>query len=421
MRKYAYNINNSFYGKNIKPENQKKFVRLTRAFYNDIENSDISINQKEKELRKIKNNSLKEFIFSNKQIPDKWKKKLTYQNDVIKILTKDNNLLYYIGRGGQSSIKKEDVNKMNLSYRVKKIYTKINKNINENIDKNRTINSNYRQLLPKINKSNILKNKKNLKQQIINNNKIINNNNKTIISEEEDSSVKESISNYNFPQKKLKINKNENLSNEEIDNILEELKIAYPIKIKNEEFFEEHAENEIKDNNLKKNNSNNLLFSKTFNLNSSLLDRNKGYNPFESNYKKKAKKKKEIRQNIFNNLISSKNKNSSKSMLNINSKKLILKKIKLNEEGEKLGQFLNLESEQFYKKIKINNPVIKKHLENINNYGPYYAYCPPCVNKNLNYYNHLEPNQCLKLIENIKKMKENNNNKKRGNNEPIVC
>ena len=94
-------------------------------------------------------------------------------------------------------------------------------------------------------------------------------------------------------------------------------------------------------------------------------------------------------------------------MLNINSNGK-LRKIKIKKE-EKFGPFLNFDYESFYKKVKINNPVIERQLENINFYGPYYSYCPPCLNRNLEYYNHLEPNQCLKLIHFIRKMRGKKN------------
>jgi hypothetical protein len=58
--------------------------------------------------------------------------------------------------------------------------------------------------------------------------------------------------------------------------------------------------------------------------------------------------------------------------------------------------------------VKINNPIIQKNLENINFYGPFYSYCPPCLNRNLDFYNNLEENQCLKLIQYIRKIRKKN-------------
>ena len=90
-------------------------------------------------------------------------------------------------------------------------------------------------------------------------------------------------------------------------------------------------------------------------------------------------------------------------------KNAILCKPKSIIKDEKYGPFLNFDYETFYKKVKINNPVIERQLENINFFGPYYSYCPPCLNRNLEYYNHLEANQCLKLIHFIRKMRGKKN------------
>jgi hypothetical protein len=95
-------------------------------------------------------------------------------------------------------------------------------------------------------------------------------------------------------------------------------------------------------------------------------------------------------------------------------------KIKKEEKEHKFGPFLNLDFDSFYKKTKINNPVIQKNLEFINFYGPYYSYCPPCLNRNLEFYNNLEPNHCLKLIQYIKKLRKKNILNIKGNNTSSV-
>ena len=68
-----------------------------------------------------------------------------------------------------------------------------------------------------------------------------------------------------------------------------------------------------------------------------------------------------------------------------------------------------------------------KYLEGINFFGPYFSYCPPCGNKNLEFYKNLEQNQCFQIIQQIKKNKGRNiifsedkkNKKKNVNNEEI--
>ena len=138
--KYAYNINDSNKAKKVTVGSGKDFLLLKRGFYDELENNDISIKDKEKQLRKIKNDSLKEFVFTNVQIPEKWKKKLTYQKDVIRTLAKDNNFLYYVGRGGptQSAMGETASTKM---------FTSDNFNVT---GKDRGLKTSYSQLFPKI-------------------------------------------------------------------------------------------------------------------------------------------------------------------------------------------------------------------------------------------------------------------------------
>ena len=381
-RKYAYNINDSNRAKKVTIGSGKDFLLMRRGFYDDIENKRISIKQKENQLRKIKNDSLKEFVFTNKQIPEKWKKKLNYQKDVIKILAKDDNFLYYVGRGGPSQ------STMNETISTK-MYTTDNFN---NTGKKIGLKTSYSQIFPKI--TNKYEEKKNF------NNDLISNKNEPKTLEEDLASINEkSLSNSKLPKTNLKIIKKDGMTDKDIANLLEEFRTAYPIKIKKDETIEE---SEDKKNENKKN-----MF---YNLSSSLLQTKTRYNAYDNLHKLRVKRQRAFRQNIFNNLIPPKNKNTSNSMININPNGK-LRKLKINqkEEKQKYGPFLNFDSETFYKKIKINNPVIERQLENINFYGPYYSYCPLCSRRNLEYYNQLEPNQCLKLIHFIRKMRGKKN------------
>ena len=386
--KYAYNINDTNRGKKVTIGKGKDFMQLRRGFYDDLENKDISIKDKEKQLRKIKNDSLKEFVFTNKQIPEKWKKKLTYQKDVIKILAKDNNFLYYVGRGGPSQSIMGETASTNM-------FTTDNFN---STGKSRALKTSYSQLFPKIRNRFASEDRINLKSELINKNE-----HKTL--EEEDLSANDNtISNSKIPAK-LKSNKKDVMNDKDIVNLLEEFKLAYPIKPKKEE-HEESPENKKKKTTLEEEKKN-LIFTRTFNLSSNLLQTKKGYSPYDNLHKLRAKRQRAFRQNIFNNLLEPKTNITSNSMINLNSNGKF-RKIKIKKE-EKFGPFLNFDYETFYKKIKINNPVIERHLENINFYGPYYSYCPPCLNRNLEFYNYLEPNQCLKLIQYIRKVRGKKN------------
>ena len=55
-------------------------------------------------------------------------------------------------------------------------------------------------------------------------------------------------------------------------------------------------------------------------------------------------------------------------------------------------------NEEFFRKVDVLNPKIDKKLKDIQYYGPYYSHCPPCRNKNINFYNTMETNQCMELL-----------------------
>ena len=376
--KYAYNINDSTKTRKVTLGSGSDFLSLNKGFYDEIENNDVSIKSKARQLKKIKNESLKEFIFTNVQIPDKWKTKLDYQESVMKILAKDSNFLSYVGRGG--TLNKNDSQSTRM-------FTRDNFSRTGNLRKLRgggTSGTCYSQIFPKIDKQ-----KFSLQEE----NKINNNNDMT-----QDLSMKENETKVSFPITK---NKKGMMNEKDIINLLEEFKTAYPIKLpkEDEDMIEKIHEKE------KKSIKSNLLFSQEFNYNK-LLQKNLKYNAKDNFHKIRIKRQRAFRQNIFNNLIPPKNakindliNQKSNSMNNINSYKNI-------KSMNRTTSFLNSDSESFYKKCKINNPVIQRNLENINFYGPYYSYCPPCLNRNLEFYNNLEPNQCLKLIHYIKKIRK---------------
>ena len=380
--KYAYNINDTTKIKKITMGSGKDFLSLNRGFYDEIENNDINIKKKNKQLKRIKDDSLKEFVFTNVQIPDKWRTKLDYQNSVIKILAKDNNFLAYVGRGG--NIGKNDTAST-------KMYTRDNFSMGL---KKKGMSTCYSQVFPKIDKNKILiEEKKGMDLT------------KYRSMEDEDISIKEidnsniqSLTKASFPKTK---NKKEVMSEKDVINLLEEFKIAYPIKLpkEEEEQIEKIQEKEIK------NNKTNLLFSQTFNYNQ-LLQKNIKYNALDNFHKIRIKRQRAFRQNIFNNLISPKKIIEEEiSPKNIINNIPTLKKLRTMN---RTTSFLNSYYDTFYQKIKINNPIIQKNLENINFYGPFYSYCPPCLNRNLDFYNNLEPNQCLKLIHYIRKIRKKN-------------
>ena len=100
-----------------------------------------------------------------------------------------------------------------------------------------------------------------------------------------------SIAKLNFSKAK---NKREEMNDKDIANLLEEFKVAYPIKLPKEE--EEQIEKVNKKE--KEINKTNLLFSQTFNYNQ-LLQKNVKYNAFDNIHKIRIKRQKAFKKNIF--------------------------------------------------------------------------------------------------------------------------
>ena len=369
--KYALNI------KQIRgpgPQKVADFKNLNKNFYDDIESSNISIKDNTKVLDDIKNKSIKEFIYTNKNIPDIWKKKLNYQDELIKVITKDKNLLSYVGTSSRGEKKFSVDNKfpkINSRYGAMNITRSINSDFN-NSDRIR------------VEKSDI-QNKDN-----------------------EPSNLSDS---YNKGIKnKFNISKKNDLSEKEINALMEEYKNAFPIKEKLQELYitsnyykinknkndqitvnDESSENKI----INAHQTHNSINSNTM----SQMKRNT-YNSLSSvNKKIVSKKQKTFRQNIFNNLSPS-NDNTfytmdKSNLMNMNkSSNIIRNKNAIVNNTQKI--------------IDITNPIIKKSVESINNFGPYFSFCPSCRNRNMDFYNNLEPNHCLELIHYIKKIRHKN-------------
>ena len=61
------------------------------------------------------------------------------------------------------------------------------------------------------------------------------------------------------------------------------------------------------------------------------------------------------------------------------------------------------------KKYNILNENILNQLESINFFGPYYSYCPPCGNRNIDFYKNLDKKKLVEIVQQIKKMRGKNN------------
>ena len=386
--KYAFNINEIKIKKKFQGS-LKDFQKLNRGLYDEIESNDLSIKENKAQLKKLKNKSVKEFVYTNKEIPDHWKSKLDYEQSLLKMFVKDKDFLFYLGHGGGGD-----------NFRTLK-----------EIEKNNSPRLNI------LNKS--PKQKKELPK--------IDNNNITTVSPRKTSSNKYIVRNTRFKE-------NNNISDKEILGILDEFKNAYPLfeKEKNQESHNEKG-NFSKDTDRK---------SKTFyDIKSLRNNKIQNNNNFLNNKKnvsidihtqttfpvikqKHNRRQNTFRQNIFTNLLPSGEKygkNFGKTITGFNSCSNFRKKKIDFQNRNNNNIYLNSDYDFFNKKININNPTLLKYLEGINYFGPYFSYCPPCGNRNLEFYKNLEPNQCLQIIQQIKKNKGKNiilnSNKKKDNNQ----
>ena len=319
--KYAFNINNINTRKDFKGS-LSDFKSLNRGSYDEIESNDITIKDNIEKLKHLKNDTIKQFVYTNKDIPVQWKNKLDYKQNLLRIFINDINFLSYLGVGNFKEMSKSTKNKKKKENIIKESSKeKTSFDISKESEQEKITNSPNRSLTNK--------------------------------------------------NKYGRYKEKHNYTNKEIVGILEEFKSAYPILIKEKE------NNEIYNISNKKNYEEKI--NKTcYNINiNERKSRNKLIFP---NIKLiTSKRQNTFRQNIFTNLLPSRINNNN--------------------------NYLNSNSEMFDKKININNPTIVKYLEGINFYGPYFSYCPPCGNKNLEFYKNLEENQCLQIIQQIKKNK----------------
>ncbi len=376
FQKYAFNLDEKKKAIEIEKTLHQAFKKKVRGFYYDIEKGDIKLDKMKKKLSRVKSSSIKECVYQNKKIPDQWRNKIGYHNNMFKIFSDDKNFLTYMGKGGdiQRPLSNEDSRNNN----------------NNNMISSRTVTSFY----PKINNNNL---------NLDNKNK--NDNDKNINSDDDkNKSNHETVKNYYLPGKK----KEE--SEKEILTILEDYKEAFPIKRQknlliteinlNKENDEKNDKEEKKEKEESENKNikdyANKTFTNTFYRNDQILDKN----PFYNLDKMKLEVRQEsYRQNIYTNLVPFSTRTQSSKMKK-NTKKTI-KKI----EESKYGPFLNSNNEIFDKNVEIKNPILKKHLESIHFFGPYYSFCPPHKSRNLEFYKNLDIKKANEIIQYIKKAK----------------
>ena len=92
-------------------------LNKVEEFYDDIIKDDEKIKYCHKIIAQIKKDTIKELVYANKEIPLKWKKTDGYNNFVIKLISKDDEFLSYLGH----SPKNEIIKNRNIKNRPKTI------------------------------------------------------------------------------------------------------------------------------------------------------------------------------------------------------------------------------------------------------------------------------------------------------------
>lgn len=346
-----------------KEKEMEETKSLKPEFYDSIEKEGILIRKKRNELKRIKSATIKECLYTNKVVPDVWKNQLGYQNNILEIFSEDNDFLNYVGKGPTN-------------------YNTINSDFeSENVE----INS-FRKKLPEKKISDSDKKIFNSLQRISSK---YNDKKRILLPEESDGEDVKGIINV-IRYKYLSNSKGKNnVSDREILKILENYRNAYPIKEKTNSLLEYEKLKEIE----------NKLYNEKV---SKVFSGNTNSNLFENVYKlKKRERIDSFRQPIYNKIIppniraqTSKNRSYSKK--------------KNEKEESKFGPFLHSNTEAFYKTIEVDNPIIKKYLENINFYGPYFSYCPPCKRRNMEFYKKMNENYAIELMKYLNKIRGDN-------------
>ena len=333
-----------------KGEKELNFAQINKGFYDELISYDDNIRKSRDELKKQKSNGIKESVYSNKQIPDTWRNKITYYQDLFSTMSRDKKFVSYLGRG--NNYLKNEENKQRKTNAFPKKSLKINTEYDPlsiaekgTESKNTQNNSPHRKTY-----------------------------NKNVFS---------TISNYISDTK-------------EITNILEEYKASYPIKLPHEIKTTSNTNvPKIDFPIIKPNNLNQTCKTVPLSINPNQTQSNVTNSKNNTTTAKKGiftiaagmNKSQVFKTTIYSNLIPA-----------TGARNLITEGNKVTKSTTIYSSpYLNA-NEEFFRKVDVLNPKIDKKLKDIQYYGPYYSHCPPCRNKNINFYNTMETNQCMELL-----------------------
>ena len=356
---YAYNINNS---PNSIKNKKISFNTLSRNFYEDLIESDTNIISNKNILNKIKSKSIKESIYTNKNVPGAWKKMLGYQENIYHLIDKDPAFAIYLGRSQKEKPKSRFLEAQKL------------RSVNDSSNfEQKPIPDFIKKYLSKEEEKSVEKKSEGESFQLLDRKK------DELKNIEKKAQRRPSLA-FN---RGLIYDKNLIVDDKLISSKLDEYRNKYDLN---------KYMNDIK-NRRKKDKEKKLINILTPNP----KDRDTNYRHF---LKTRTQNDKEhvLRSSIYYNLII-KDDNNNKLKDSFKKKNINLKPI------IKPGSMYLDHNNEFDKVIEITNPKIKRDLELINYYGPLYTHCKLCNNRNLEFYQNSEPNQTLKLLNFLKRVK----------------
>ena len=368
---YAFNIEEK--KKRGLPSQKLNFENINRNFYDELIEQDDELKQYKKSLKINKSAGIKELIYSNRRIPEIWRQKISYIDDLYNTMSEDRKFIAYLGRGNEHEVKeKEEL--------------------------------------------------QNIKQQsLFDNNKYHISKN---ISTESSAFTSPSYSRPISPGKTFAKTKkaygrfvNMITDYQEINNLLDDYRMKYPLELPNQNrlkvlLTETTEESKMKlpsiteTNEHNNNDDNNKLISIHSQTNSkSQINTKNRFDIIPGINKSKFFRTTMYSQLIPESITTKRERHRTEINLsphnnsNTNNISPLHKKTKhtLTRNAFSPG-YLNGSHEDFVKLLPIYNPKVKEKLKSINNFGPRYSHCPPCQNKNIDFYNRLETNQCMKLL-----------------------
>ena len=387
---YAFNISSN---SSTKPKKTKgfSFKALTGNFYEDLINSDISIKRDKIKLSHIKNKTIKESIYSNRDIPKSWKTLLGYTDEVYKAIDKDPNFAYYLGANNKDTLSNNffgtQLKNIDSDYKAEKNKKFISI---ENIDK-------Y------IKDNNIDNNNDNKKDELTENNEKkneIKKYNKTISYIEKNHPDNKNIYNIHHYQREFK-NNNHFMNDKFFSSKLDEYRNKYDI-----DKFVGSIKHKIREIQIDDDDDDIYYYLKM------KKENKKNYYREFLKDKTQNNKKKVLTKTIYSNLIPEKGEDKNFYRTFNNNKGLMpLNKIKRKKYNPLKTTPLFYNTEKNLKENSMNKK-IKRDLELINYFGPHNSNCLVCKKRNMDFYTNSEPKQTMILLNYLKKIKLNDEHTK---------